>query len=79
MESYLEDLIRKVMEKQEQMQQQVLEVIENKEKERLVREEEWRDQQMIRLNNHHQIRSQEAQRSQALIHFIRNTLTLPHL
>ncbi|KAL2932208.1 Trihelix transcription factor GT-2 [Bienertia sinuspersici] len=77
MECYVEELVGQVMKKQEQMQQQLMEVIQKKEKERVDREEAWRQHQMLRLNNDHHIRSQEAARSLTLIHFIRNALDLP--
>lgn len=74
LESFLEDLLGKVMEKQEQMHKQLMEMIENKERERIMREEAWRQQEMERAQKQQEMRSQEAARNLALLSFIHNAL-----
>ncbi|XP_021719843.1 trihelix transcription factor GT-2-like isoform X2 [Chenopodium quinoa] len=79
MESFLQGLMSQVINKQEQMHQQLMNMIENKEKERILREEAWRQQELDRANRDHQIRAQEAARNVALIYFIRNALGVSEL
>ncbi|XP_068320497.1 trihelix transcription factor GTL1-like [Pyrus communis] len=73
-ELFLESLVKKVMEQQEQMHKQLIEVIEKNEKERLAREEAWKQQVLDRLKRDKEIRAQETSRSLALISFIQNYL-----
>lgn len=79
MESFLQGLMAQVIHKQEEMHQQLMDMIENKEKERIVREEAWRRQETERAKRDQQIRSQEVARSIALISFIRNALGVQEL
>lgn len=79
MESFLQGLMSQVIHKQEEMHQQLMDMIENKEKERIIREEAWRHQEIQRANRDHQLRAQEAARSVALISFIRNALGVSEL
>ncbi|XP_021766740.1 trihelix transcription factor GT-2-like isoform X2 [Chenopodium quinoa] len=79
MESFLQGLMSQVINKQEEMHQQLMNMIENKEKDRILREEAWRQQELERANRDHQIRAQEAARNVALISFIRNALGLSEL
>ncbi|KAM1009047.1 hypothetical protein FF1_005372 [Malus domestica] len=62
------------MELQEQMHKQLIEMVEKKEKERLAREEAWKQQELDRLKRDKEIRSQETSRNLALISFIQNYL-----
>ncbi|KAG8490203.1 hypothetical protein CXB51_015406 [Gossypium anomalum] len=71
---FLEKLVMKVMDKQEQMHNQLMEMIEKREKERLIREEAWKRQEMERVKRDEEARAQEMSRSIALISFIQNAL-----
>ena len=62
----------KVMEKQEQMHKQLIEMIEKREKDRIIREEAWKWQEMERIKRDEEARAQETSRSVALISFIQN-------
>ncbi|KAH0986046.1 hypothetical protein GBA52_013223 [Prunus armeniaca] len=73
-EIFLESLVMKVMEKQEQMHKQLIEMIENREKERIAREEAWKQQELDRMKRDEEIRAQETSRSLTLISFIQNFL-----
>ncbi|KAM1005356.1 hypothetical protein ACFX2C_005448 [Malus domestica] len=55
------------MEQQEQMHKQLIEMVEKKEKERLAREEAWKQQELERLKRDKEIRAQETSRNLALI------------
>ncbi|CAO2842395.1 unnamed protein product [Amaranthus hypochondriacus] len=79
MELFLQDLMNQVIHKQEQMHQQLMDMFERKEKERIDREEAWRRQEMERAKEEQQIRAQEAARNLALISFIRNALGVPEI
>lgn len=74
LELFLENLVREVMEKQEQMHKQLIEMIEKKEKERITREEAWKQQEMERMKRDEEARAQETSRNLALISFIQNIL-----
>lgn len=56
---FFEQLIKQVMERQENMQQKFLETIEKREQDRMIREEAWKRQEMARLNREHEIMAQE--------------------
>ncbi|PQQ11246.1 trihelix transcription factor GTL1 [Prunus yedoensis var. nudiflora] len=58
-EIFLESLVMKVMEKQEQMHKQLIEMIEKREKERIAREEDWKQQELDRMKRDEEIRAQE--------------------
>lgn len=74
LECFLESLVTKVMEKQEQMHKELIEMIENKERERIIREEAWKQQEMERMRREEEMRALETSRSLALISFIQNLL-----
>ncbi|KAK9110491.1 hypothetical protein Sjap_018551 [Stephania japonica] len=59
MESFFENLMKDVMEKQENLQKKFLEVMEKRERERMVREESWKMQEIARMNREHEILAQE--------------------
>ncbi|XP_039060088.1 uncharacterized protein LOC120204066 [Hibiscus syriacus] len=73
-EVFLEKLVKKIMDKQEQMHRQLLEMIEKRERERVIREEAWKWQEMERIKRDEEARAQEMSRSIALISFIQNAL-----
>ncbi|XP_054776796.1 trihelix transcription factor DF1 [Prosopis cineraria] len=73
-EAFLENLVTKVMEKQEKMHQQLLDMIENKERERAVREEAWKQKEMVRIKKDEEARAQEKYNNLALISLIQNLL-----
>ncbi|XP_027338736.1 trihelix transcription factor GTL1 isoform X2 [Abrus precatorius] len=74
LEDFVKDLVTKVMEKQEQMHKQLVEMIENKERERIKREEAWKHEEMERIRKDEEARAQEKTRNLALISFIQNLL-----
>eukprot|EP01018_Ginkgo_biloba_P007432 Gb_31300 [translate_table: standard] len=84
---FFDKLMKKVMEKQEMMQQRFLEMIEKREQDRLNREEAWKRREIARLNREDELRSQEralaASRDKALVAFLQRvtgqTLELPQL
>lgn len=71
---YLKSMMSKVIQKQEQMHNQLIEMIEKKERERIIREEAWRQQEIERAKKDEEVRAQERSRSLALISFIQNLL-----
>ncbi|KAE8715137.1 Detected protein of confused Function [Hibiscus syriacus] len=73
-EIFLEKLMKKMMDKQEQMHKQLLEMVEKRERERINREEAWKRQEMERIKRDEEARAQEMSRSIALISFIQNAL-----
>ncbi|KAJ0081719.1 hypothetical protein Patl1_09596 [Pistacia atlantica] len=73
-ESILEGLAMRIMEKQEQMHKQLIELVEKRERERIIREEAWKQQEMERMKREEEMRTQEMSRSIALISFIQNVL-----
>ncbi|XP_051137354.1 trihelix transcription factor GTL1-like isoform X2 [Andrographis paniculata] len=85
MMEFLEGLMSKVMEKQEAMQQKFLEAIEKREKDRMIREEAWKRQDLARLGREHELMVQEraisASRDAAIIAFLEKvtgqTINLP--
>ncbi|KAL9680831.1 hypothetical protein QQ045_012610 [Rhodiola kirilowii] len=56
---FFEKLMRDVLDKQEELQSKFLRTIEMRERERCMREEAWRMQEMARLNREHEILVQE--------------------
>ncbi|KAL5771744.1 hypothetical protein ACOSP7_015898 [Xanthoceras sorbifolium] len=74
MESFMENLVVRIMDKQEEMNKQLIEMIEKREKERIIREEAWKQQEMERMKRDEEMRAQETSRSVALISFIQNVL-----
>ncbi|KAI5064786.1 hypothetical protein GOP47_0019481 [Adiantum capillus-veneris] len=85
MMAFFEGLLKRVIDKQEQMQQKFLQAMEKRESDRMIREEAWRRQEMARLSKEHELRAQErssaAARDAALIAFLQKvtgqTLDLP--
>lgn len=71
---FIESLIRKVMSRQEQMHNQLVERIEKMEQERIMREEAWKQQEMERAKEEQEAKAQETSRSLALISFIQKAL-----
>lgn len=67
-------LTKELMEKQEKMQKRFLETLENREKERISREEAWRVQEIARINREHETliheRSNAAAKDAAIISFL---------
>lgn len=80
-----EGLMKQVMQKQEEMQKRFLEAIEKREQDRMIREEAWRRQEMVRLAREHEIAAQEraasASRDAAIVSFLQKitgqTIHLP--
>ncbi|CAH2067649.1 unnamed protein product [Thlaspi arvense] len=67
-------LTKELMEKQEKMQKRFLETLENRERERISREEAWRVQEVARINREHETlvheRSNAAAKDAAIISFL---------
>ncbi|KAL5097547.1 hypothetical protein RYX36_001874 [Vicia faba] len=74
LESFVESLVKRVMEKQEQMHKELVEMIEKTEKERMKREDAWRREEMERFKKEDEARAQERSRNLALISFIQKLL-----
>ncbi|KAE9594768.1 hypothetical protein Lal_00013256 [Lupinus albus] len=74
LESFVQNLVMKVMEKQEQMHKQLVNMIEQKERERMMREEAWNREEMERIKKDEEARAQEKSRNLAIICFIQNLL-----
>ncbi|KAI3499024.1 hypothetical protein L1887_34816 [Cichorium endivia] len=74
LESFIESMMKTVIKKQEEMHQQLINVLEQKETERIKREETWKKQETERAKREEQARKQEISRSLALISFIQNSL-----
>ncbi|KAL1358681.1 hypothetical protein HN51_003933 [Arachis hypogaea] len=74
LEDFVENMVKKVMEKQEQMHKQLVDMIEKKEKERVMREEAWKQQEIERIRKDEEARTQERSRNLALISIIQNLL-----
>uniref|UniRef100_A0A5B6ZYX8 Putative trihelix transcription factor GT-2-like n=1 Tax=Davidia involucrata TaxID=16924 RepID=A0A5B6ZYX8_DAVIN len=56
---FFERLMKEVIEKQEELQKKFLETLEKRERDRMVREEAWRVQEMARMNREHELLVQE--------------------
>ncbi|KAL9274186.1 Trihelix transcription factor GT-2-like protein [Drosera capensis] len=71
---FFERLMKKVIDKQEELQRKFLEAIEKRDQDRLVREEAWKVQELARLNREHEIlvqeRSMAASKDAALIAYL---------
>lgn len=74
LELFLERMTSKVMLKQEQMHKQLMEMLEKNEKERIIREEAWKQQQIESYRRDEEIRTEETSRNLALISFIQSFL-----
>ncbi|KAF5742839.1 trihelix transcription factor GTL1 [Tripterygium wilfordii] len=73
-ENFLENLVMQVLEKQEQMHKELIEMIERRERERIMREEAWRQQELERMKRDEEAQSQETSRNLALISFIQTII-----
>ncbi|OIT37157.1 PREDICTED: trihelix transcription factor GT-2-like [Nicotiana attenuata] len=71
---YLEDMVKRLMDKQEQMHKQLIDMIEKKEHERIIREEGWKQQEIERAKRDEEVRAEETSRNLALISFLENLL-----
>jgi hypothetical protein len=74
LEDFVSNLVKRVMEKQEQMHNELMEMIDKKEKERVQREEAWRREEMERIKKDEEARAAERSRSLALISYIQKLL-----
>ncbi|KAL3355039.1 hypothetical protein AABB24_019228 [Solanum stoloniferum] len=70
----VEDMVKKLMDKQEQMHKQLIEMLEKKEEERIIREEAWKQQEVERAKRDVELRAEETSRNLALIAFLENLL-----
>ncbi|KAF4368803.1 hypothetical protein F8388_021415 [Cannabis sativa] len=73
-EHFLENMAMKVMEKQEEMHNQLIDMIKKMESERILREEAWKQIEVERMKRDELVRTQETSRSLALISFLQNLL-----
>lgn len=71
---FLGSLVNKMMEKQEQMHKELIEMVQEREKERIAKEEAWKQHELERITRDEEIRAQETSRSLALINFVHNLL-----
>nr|GMD94137.1 trihelix transcription factor GT-2-like [Ipomoea batatas] len=71
---FFERLMKDVIEKQEDLQKKFLEALEKRERDRMVREEAWRVQEMARMNREHDLlvqeRSMAAAKDAAVLQFL---------
>ncbi|KDP44836.1 hypothetical protein JCGZ_01336 [Jatropha curcas] len=74
LENFLENMVRQILQKQDQMHKQLIETMERKELERIMREEAWKQQEKERRKRDEEVRAQENARSLALISFIQNVM-----
>ncbi|KAM0049103.1 putative transcription factor MYB family [Helianthus debilis subsp. tardiflorus] len=74
MELFFESMMRTVIQKQEEMHKQLIEMLEQKEKESIMREQAWKKQEIARAKRDEHARKQHISQSLALISFIKNTL-----
>ncbi|KAE9591535.1 hypothetical protein Lal_00039043 [Lupinus albus] len=74
LENFVQNLVMEMMEKQERMHKQLVDMIEQKESERIMREEAWRRETMERIKNDEEARAEEKSRSLAIISFIQNLI-----
>ncbi|KAK1303097.1 Trihelix transcription factor GT-2 [Acorus calamus] len=70
----VEGMMRRVMERQEEMQKRFLETMERREQERVMREEAWKRQEIAQLNREHDLLAQErslsTSRNSAIVSFL---------
>lgn len=84
---FFESVMKKILDKQEQMQRKFLEALERRDHDRIIREEAWKRQEMARLSREHDLRAQEralsASRDSALVAFLQKvtgqTLQFPQI
>lgn len=63
-----------MMKRQEKMHNQLIKVMEKMERERICREEAWRQQELERMKQNEEARKQEMSRSSSLISFIKTVI-----
>ncbi|CAK9134705.1 unnamed protein product [Ilex paraguariensis] len=56
---FFERLMKEVIQKQEDLQKKFIEMLEKRERDRMIREEAWRVQEMARMNREHELLVQE--------------------
>ncbi|RWW85869.1 hypothetical protein BHE74_00005417 [Ensete ventricosum] len=59
MKAFFHRLMKQVMQRQEAMQQSLLDAMEKREQDRMIRDEDWRRQEMTRLNHDQELLAQE--------------------
>ncbi|CAA0408265.1 unnamed protein product [Arabidopsis thaliana] len=74
LEHFLEKLVGSMMKRQEKMHNQLINVMEKMEVERIRREEAWRQQETERMTQNEEERKQEMARNLSLISFIRSVI-----
>ncbi|KAJ0242702.1 hypothetical protein HA466_0206340 [Hirschfeldia incana] len=74
LEHFMEKLVGTMMKRQEKMHNQLINVMEKMERERVRNEEAWRQQEMERMKQNEEARKQEMSRSSSLISFIKSVL-----
>ncbi|XP_056844433.1 trihelix transcription factor GTL1 isoform X2 [Raphanus sativus] len=74
LERFMEKLVGTMMKRQEKMDNQLINVMEKMERERVRSEEAWRQQEMERMKQNEEARKQEMSRSSSLISFIKSLL-----
>ncbi|PSS04654.1 Trihelix transcription factor GT-2 like [Actinidia chinensis var. chinensis] len=74
LELFLENITRKVIQKQEQLHKQLIEMVEKMERERIIREVAWQKQEIERVKKDEETRAEERSRNLALISFIQDFL-----
>ncbi|KAF8032103.1 hypothetical protein BT93_D1117 [Corymbia citriodora subsp. variegata] len=67
---FMKNMVMKLMVRQEQMHQELVQMLEKMERERISREEAWHRQEMEQIKRDEELRAQETSRSLALISFI---------
>ncbi|KAJ8770559.1 hypothetical protein K2173_018050 [Erythroxylum novogranatense] len=72
LKGFLENAVVRIMEKQEQMHQKLIDAIEKSERERIIREDAWKRQETERIKREQDVRAQETARNLSLISFIQN-------
>ncbi|XP_050225022.1 trihelix transcription factor GTL2-like [Mercurialis annua] len=73
---FCEDIIRKIMTKQEEMHNKLIEDMVKRDEEKIAKEEAWKKQEMDRINKEFEIRVQEqvlaVDRQKTIINFLKN-------
>ncbi|KAI3440233.1 Myb-like domain-containing protein [Psidium guajava] len=73
-ELFMKDMMLKLMARQEQMHQELVQMLEMNERERISREEAWQRLVMEQMKRNEQLKAQETSRNLALISFIEKLL-----
>ncbi|GAA0174754.1 hypothetical protein LIER_28084 [Lithospermum erythrorhizon] len=73
-EEYFREAMKGVIDKQEELQKKFLDILEKKERERMIREEAWRNQELERIKREYDLLAQErsmaAKRHSTLVSFL---------